>query len=101
MLLFVVTLHPVQLTVHDQFLVEAKAVAAILGPDGTPYARSPYLFEFTFPKLLASFGGIFLTSLDVGRRGAQGATVCFAQEHLSNEASPCETAHWRIFSASM
>eukprot|EP00434_Breviolum_minutum_P035493 symbB.v1.2.031419.t1/scaffold3646.1/size68564/4 len=27
-----------------------KAVAAILGPDGTPYARSPYLFEFTFPN---------------------------------------------------
>lgn len=26
-----------------------KAVAAILGPDGTPYARSPFLFEFTFP----------------------------------------------------
>lgn len=57
--------------------VEAKAVAAILGPDGTPYARSPYLFEFTFPKLFASFGGVFLTSLDVGRCGAQGAIVCF------------------------
>lgn len=27
-----------------------QAVAAILGPDGTPYARSPYLFEFTFPN---------------------------------------------------
>lgn len=27
-----------------------QAVAAILGPDGTPYSRSPYLFEFTFPN---------------------------------------------------
>lgn len=33
---------------------------------------------------------------------AHKALLCaFAQEHLSNEASPCETAHWRVFSASM
>ncbi|CAJ1405079.1 unnamed protein product [Effrenium voratum] len=27
-----------------------KAVAVILGPDDTPYARGPYIFEFTFPN---------------------------------------------------
>ncbi|CAE7280140.1 ubc-17, partial [Symbiodinium pilosum] len=27
-----------------------KAIAIIVGPDGSPYARGPYLFQFLFPN---------------------------------------------------
>ena len=30
---------------------KTEAVAIIIGPDGSPYARAPYLFRFVFPWL--------------------------------------------------
>ena len=32
-------------------VTQSEAVAIIIGPDGSPYARAPYLFRFVFPWL--------------------------------------------------
>lgn len=35
---------------------KTEAVAIIIGPDGSPYARAPYLFRFVFPSIALSCG---------------------------------------------
>ena len=71
-----------------------EAAAVVLGPDETPYARCPFLFEFTFPTLA------LLSDMIVVAPFAAFLLRHFAEEHLSYETSSCQAFDSGVVNAS-